>query len=835
MKLERISRQTSSRAGHALRVLTAGSTGRQPRRDLSKTPSRSGALLLASLAAPSPRLWLLAGAALGLALPTATLAQDVDGVVVTARKREERLQDVPIAITVASAAQLEARGAVDLTDVGALAPNVIIRTGGVTSGSSSAANVAIRGIGQSDFTINTEPAVGVYLDGVYLGRTLGSILELSDVERVEVLRGPQGTLFGRNTIGGAISLVSKAPKLSETSGSLALTGGERDFRQARAVANLPLGERVALRLSGVYRHRDGYVDALQYDDLKLGGEELWAVRAALRLQPSDAVTFDLALDYSERRDPPAAVVALDLGDLSATNSGSTGGAAAFFNSGVGPRPTAIAPYISTGAPRCGSDAAFRDASRSCYGVAWLAGTSGNNSVWVNRAGQRVTPRNRLDIFGGSLSAAWDLGPVTLRSITAWRDFSSTFNNDLDFTPFVIFHNNHARPFKQHQFSQELQAVGSAFGGRLDYVLGAYGFDESGEEQIDLLAPGEIPPPLAAALAPGLPFFQNTPRRIDNTSLAVFAHGVFAITERLKLTAGARWSRDEKDYEVELLRIAGSVPPSRGFQKTEEWTPMVSLAYQATPDLLAYATYSRGYRQGGFAARFLGGLPNPLPSFAPEFVDSYEAGLKTAWFDRRLTVNAAVFRTDYSDIQVNATTPVLPGFTLNLASAELTGFEIEAAAQLGSGFSFEGSVGYVHDNITEVAPNTTTFGGTNVVTPITVDSQLPGPDWQVRVALAHQTPLAGGQLRSRVELFHESSDYFNIANNAQTRRGGFEQLDASTAFTPDHGRWTLMAGVHNLFDETIFNNVALSSASGALHGSLSRRREAYAQVTYRFGR
>jgi len=220
--------------------------------------------------------------------------------------------------------------------------------------------------------------------------------------------------------------------------------------------------------------------------------------------------------------------------------------------------------------------------------------------------------------------------------------------------------------------------------------------------------------------------------------------VLSITDRLKLTAGARWSRDEKDYAVELIRIAGSVPPSTGKQQTEEWTPTVSLAYQATRDFLAYATFSRGYRQGGFAARFLGGLPNPLPSFGPEFVNSYEVGVKSAWLGRRLVVNLAAFRADYSDIQVNATTPTLPGFTLNLAKAELTGFEAEASADIGAGFTFEGSVGYVHRELVEVAPNTTTFAGTNVVTAITTASKLPGPDWQARVAISRDMTLAGGR-------------------------------------------------------------------------------------------
>ncbi|HWU15260.1 MAG TPA: TonB-dependent receptor, partial [Caulobacter sp.] len=204
----------------------------------------------------------------------------VDEIIVTARRRAETLQQAPISIAAFPGQDLERRGAAALADL-PLA-NLSIREGGSTSGAGFTPVMSIRGVGQTDFTINTDPGVGVYLDGVYLGRTVGSVLDLLDVERVEVLRGPQGTLFGRNTIGGAVRIISRAPKVADGFTSrISVAAGEGDYRQFRVAAGGPLGDRVALRLSAVARQRGGYVDALQYDDLKLGQENL---RAALAQQ-----------------------------------------------------------------------------------------------------------------------------------------------------------------------------------------------------------------------------------------------------------------------------------------------------------------------------------------------------------------------------------------------------------------------------------------------------------------------------------------------------------------------------------------------------------------------
>lgn len=755
-------------------------------------------------------------------------------IIVTARKREENLQNTPIAITAISAAQLEARGAVDLTAMQNVAPNLTLKTGGGTSGATFTPIINIRGIGQGDFTINTDPGVGVYIDGVYLGRSVGSVLDLADVQRVEVLRGPQGTLFGRNTIGGAISVVSKAPDPRETSGSFSIAGGSREFAQIRGSLNLPLAENLALRVSAMARHRGGYVDALQYDDLKLGGEKLWAVRAALRWQPTDNLTIDLAVDHTERRDPPSASIPLQLGDVSPGQTGVTGALSNAFNRGQGPAPIARLPWISADAPRCATDAAFRNSSLSCYGNAWLAGTSGNNSVWQDRAGNKINPVNKLNLTGYVGTVALDTGIGTLKSITAYREFDSTFYGDLDFTPYSIFTNNNM-PFNQQQFSQEFQLVGSAFGDRLDYVLGLYYFNEKGDQAVDLLAPGNIPAAQAAALAPFLPYFQTTTRTVDNTSKAAYAQLTYAITDRLKLTGGLRYTDETKDYFVSQFRSVGPLQSATGIQGTKIWTPMANLAWQATDDVLLYATYSEGYRAGGFAARFSGGLISPLPSYEPEYVTSYEAGVKSTLFDRRLTLNLAAFRIDYRDIQVTATTPGLAGFVLNLADARFTGFEAEARAVLGGGFTANLSAGYTKKELTNVAPGTVSSEGTNAVVAITADSVLPGPAWQLNAQLAHRLEFDnGGRLDTSFDVHYESKDSNSVANYDIIVQPGYAEAEARIAYTWPNDRFTLALGARNLFDKEYFTTKTLSSSSAAVYGTLARPREVYAQFTYRFG-
>jgi len=768
----------------------------------------------------------------GEAAAQVSQASGLDEVVVTARRREETLQQSPMSIAAFAGQELERRGAADLADLPVA--NLSIRAGGSTSGAGFTPVMSIRGVGQTDFTINTDPGVGVYLDGVYLGRSIGSVLDLLDVERVEVLRGPQGTLFGRNTIGGAVRIISRIPTVSDgVTGKVSIAAGERGYRQFKAVAGGPLSDGAALRVSAVVRQRGGYVDALQYDDLELGDEDMRAARAALRWQPAGALTLDLAADYTRRRDAPAANVALRLGGLSDTSPAPTGANATFFNSGRGPPTISRPPLVSVDAPRCANDAAFRNASLTCYGDAWVA-ERGNNSVWTDRQGRRITPTNALEVWGQSLTVDWDSPLGRLTAISARRAFDSTFYNDFDFTPYAIFHNNNV-PYKQRQWSHEAQLSGSAWGGALDYVVGGYVFRERGVEYVDQLTPGDVPAGQASALAAALPYFQTTGRHIDNRSKALFGQLTVSASRRLHLTAGLRLTDETKDYRVEQIRAAGPQLSATGRQSSTIWTPSFNVAYEASRDVLIYGAYAEGYRAGGFASRFPGGLPTPLPSYGPEFVDSYEVGLKMTALDRRLVVNLAAFRMYYDDIQVTAAVPNLPGFTLNLGSAEFTGFEAETTFAVTPRLVAGVFVGHTHKDLTEVAPGTTSGGGTNVAVPITTDSRLPGPAWQAGLMLTHDADLRNGaRLTTRLDVSYESDDASAVANYSLIVRKAHAVANLRLTYVPPREEWEIAVGARNLFDERYFTTKNLSPAAGSASGTLGRPRETYVEVSRRFG-
>ena len=278
----------------------------------------------------------------GVSVPTIAQAADpavnrdslaIEEIVVTARKREENLQDTPIAITAVNGAELEARGASDLSAIESLAPNVHFSASQPTSGLSGATTVFIRGIGQRDFTINIDPAVGVYFDGVYVGRSIGALMDLVDIERVEVLRGPQNTLFGRNTIGGAISVLTKAP--SRTFGGWVKAAGGDDSRaEVAGSVNIPISDAVRASVTAFYRHQDGYVKALQYNDVKLGEDDIKGARAKVVFDFSEKVSLEIAGDLARSSNTPGPVVPVVLNTLLPVGTVGTGPFNTFFNNSL---------------------------------------------------------------------------------------------------------------------------------------------------------------------------------------------------------------------------------------------------------------------------------------------------------------------------------------------------------------------------------------------------------------------------------------------------------------------------------------------------------------------
>ncbi|HKX23256.1 MAG TPA: TonB-dependent receptor plug domain-containing protein, partial [Rhizorhapis sp.] len=364
-----------------------------------------------------------------MAAEQGNITSGLEDIVVTARKVRENLQDTPIAITALSQAALEQRQMTNIASIDRFAPNVAFNTSSPISGTRSSASVFIRGVGQTDFTLTTDPGVGIYLDGVYIARSIGSVLDILDVERVEVLRGPQGTLFGRNTIGGAISLTSRRPG-QKLSAQASVTTGSFDRLDVKASADIPITGTLSSSVSVARFTSKGYIDRPYIGD-KTGGDNRWAGRIALAWTPSSTFRLDLSADGTRVREKSCC------GELVAVYPGLF----AQFHNAV------IAPGL---VPELGAAAFFNEQSLP-------------TKAFQDNSGFAVP--STLDLWGVSASAEWDAtDSLTAKSITAYRELDSTNGRDADHSPVVIGQTFDI--YNSHQFSQEFQLLGKLFDNRV---------------------------------------------------------------------------------------------------------------------------------------------------------------------------------------------------------------------------------------------------------------------------------------------------------------------------------------------------------------------------------
>lgn len=745
----------------------------------------------------------------------------VEEVVVTARKREENLQETPIAITAVGGAQLQARGAVDLTAVETIAPNVHFSASQPTSGLSGATAVFIRGIGQRDFTINIDPAVGVYFDGVYVGRSIGALMDLVDIERVEVLRGPQNTLFGRNTIGGAISVVTKSPG-KDFGGQIKAGGGQDGYRELSGNVNIPISDRMRASFGAFYRHQDGFVKALQYKDVMLGEDDVKGARIKLHFDVTDAITFEVAGDLARNHNTTSAIVPLRLNNLLPVGTTGTGPFNSVFNNSL----------VLSGDAACRTTAG-QATNPKCFGPVWLPSSDlASNAVFTDRTGAKVDPNNQLDTNGisATLGAKTPLGQF--KSISAYRDFNAVTYNDLDFTPYLLFANSHPE-FSQHQFSQEFQLVGTMAGDRLDYVVGYYYFEERGLERIY----NQVITAFNATTNPGA-LAQDIFRNINNHSKAVYGQATWHVTDAITLTAGARYTDSTKGFTIKNILPTGAVDgPYAGKKQFDKVNPTATLGWKPNSSTYLYATYSEGFRDGGYAARFLGVLPAVLPSYDPETVKAYEIGAKNQFFNNRLRLNLAAFRTDYRNLQVDATVPPnlqisQQSTILNLAQARIQGVEAEFDGRITDWLRVDGAVGYLDSNILSVLGGRVLTGAYA----ITADSKLPfSPEWTANLGVTATAKLQDmGRAIARVDLSYVDTQFSGIENSPEIKLRSRSFLNASLRYVPEHGPWEAALVVKNLANDRYYNQIINIQALNSTYGAPGRPRTIYATLTYRFG-
>jgi iron complex outermembrane receptor protein len=717
----------------------------------------------------------------------------VGEILVTARKREENLQETPLSISAFSADSLDARGITKVDKVAAIAPNVVFQNTPTYSGTTSNAVIYIRGVGQNDFTPAIEPGVGLYVDGVYIGRSIGSVLDLVDVERIEVLRGPQGTLFGRNTIGGAISITSSKPD-EDFGGKVDVKLGTDARFNARGSLNVPISDELFSKFTVASFQQDGYV--IRPDGKELGDDDTLAARGAMRWVPSDAVEVNFSMDYSrdDESGPPIVLTGVDFFGApppAAPSQAVTNNVIASIIAGAAAPP---------GDPTyCASDPAGQ-VDPLCYNAQWVQPVGGKRNF-----GNGDT-YSETDIWGASLTIDWDLGAYQVKSISSYRKLDAEFAVDQDGSPVSIGTYTDGSPifigqlldlYEQEQVSQELQVLGSAFDSRLEWLLGAYYFTEDSDN---------INPVKFTAVR------VQSGGHYQADSWALFGQGTYALTDQLKLTAGIRYSDDQKDFLpdqfIEALNPflppgalpppgTPTLPPVTVTTESSEVLPLITLSFQWTPDLLTYASYSEGYKAGGFTQRIFP-PEESTPIFDPEFVKSYELGAKWTGWEDRLRLNGAVFFSDYEDLQLSVADETRVGpFTTNAGDAEIKGLELELALVPANDWAINAAVGLTDAEYTRLAGN---------VRGLTLDTEFGQiSKWSASASIEKRIGLGGaGAVVPRIDWTYRS-DYITNVTNIPSPQFGLEEPDLhlvnlSGTWTNSDENLAVTLGIDNLTDE-----------------------------------
>ncbi|GLV30666.1 TonB-dependent receptor [Sphingobium sp. TomTYG75] len=711
---------------------------------------------LIALAAPGAALSQTAAAG-------ADAASDSD-IVVTARRREERLQDVPIAVSAVDASALNSRGLDNVTQISQIAPNIQFTPG--QGGNSGGIAPFIRGVGENDFIITSDPAVGVYIDGVYVARTFGATTELLGIDRIEVLRGPQGTLFGKNTVGGAINIVSAVPG-REQKIEADLRYGSFNTVRGRVYAETPLSDSWSLGVAALGEFGEGWQKIPSGDNL--GNRNVVAGKLALHYD-GEGLDAVLQVDGLHRRQHSAP------------------------HSMIAFTPTFFSILQSTFLAPC------------CTVPGDIDRTDSNSEL----------NKDQTDAVNASLTLTKDLGGATLKSITAYRYVDALFGRDGDASSTVNYagdiHDERAR-----QISQELQ-LSLDLGGRGTLLLGAFAYREKTRDNTRLIvadglfdalvAAGLDPFPTPDGPVPASAFdfnidFRNR-QRTDN--LALFANGNYELTDGLSLELGARYTWEKKKFFQSAMRIYSGEPllagtPSYTLEKSwDAFTPRASLSYKFRPNLMTYVSYSRGFRSGGFNGR-----PTSLEeigSYDPEHLTSYEAGLK-AGFGRIATINLAVFRNEYRDQQilvstVSPTTGLIVVRNENAGRSRIQGIELEGAFKVSPRFTVTGALGLLDAKYLEYV---SVIGG--VPTDVSNRKLKQAPDITANASAVYQAPLSDnveGVLR--LDAAYKSQVFVDAENTPLLRQPDHAILNASAELRFADSGLSVRVGVDNITDRRI---------------------------------
>lgn len=774
----------------------------------------AGALVSARVVAPLVGLGVLLGAPAAIASDSSeSQAVQTQGtleeIIVTARKRSESLEAAPVAVSAFSTADLEARSITDITGIAAATPNLSLFASANGGGGGNVAQASIRGVGQSDFLPTAEPGVGIYVDGVYLGRTIGGILSMADMQQIEVLRGPQGTLFGRNSVGGAINVTTRGPSFNPE-GYVDVSGGNFSLLQLEGAAGGALvPERVAGRIAVQYRDERGYQSSPNFP-YKWGNEDKLSARGQLLFQVSETWSARLAVD--------------------------------FYHQNQQSQPSALLGIIPSGFPAPGTAPNLFDLwnfSTTAFGGPLKAPPVLPSDV-VPRSNPFVVSKtgpsgDYARIWGTSATIDGALGGgAHFKSITAYRSLHDDFAEDADAVlPEVAYDSDHER---QWQVSQELQL--SADTARLNWLAGLFYFHEHAS---NINGGGLLQPAFEAGSPFAPPISQQQNNLLQTNSYAAFVHLTWKLTQHLNGELGVRYTSEKKNFDVSLLNLNVAalglpnigpfplyfVPPTRESASFSNVSPLAGLNYTTDGGLLLYGHYSRGFKSGTFNGR--PESPLELGVVQPETVDAYEVGAKGEFLEHRLRVNTAVFYDSYKEIQLiaveNGPNGTLP-FLLNAAKARIPGAELEVNAQVSRYLRLDWTLAYLDSEIREVDARTAAAG-------VVAGNQLRNaPRWSGSLGLETTIPLTSGDIIARVDGNTRSSQFHEATNNPLTREGGYSLLNARLAFRPHTDRWEVAIWGKNLTDKVYYNGIFIAGGTAAI-GYPVRPREYGATVRYRF--
>jgi iron complex outermembrane recepter protein len=753
----------------------------------------------------------------------------IQEIIVTAQKREQNLQDVPIVVTVVSEQLLQDTGVKDIKDLTILTPGLIV----TSTTNESITTARIRGVGTVGDNAGLESSVGIVIDGVYRPRNGVGFGDLGELQRIEVLKGPQGTLFGKNTSAGVINIITQQPEFQFRANGEVGGGNFNALDAAASVTGPIVADKVAGRLFAARRKRDGFYDVSIANgprtDTEDSDRDFYTVRGQLLFKPTDTLDIRFIADYSERDEICCTSTQLN-----------TGPSAAIIN--------ALSPDSGVSIPA--------------------------NPFARNAFSNRPTPQD-IEDRGVSMELNWDLnalGGSQLTSISAYRDWEVVSGVDADFSTADIWYRADDGRFGNEfkQASQELRLAGQA--DKLNWLVGTFyanekldsrshlAFGTVFEPYYGLLFSGGTQPGFISALsglAPGTAyplnggFFDTFDQKSD--SFAIFTNNSYAFTESLEGTIGVRYTSEDKDLDSQYLNIGGgsagcaalraniarvsqflaAAPPGtigsfyglgcgtaadpafNNFASTQnisesETSGTAKLAYRFTPDVMAYASYARGYKAAGFnldreriVSALLGpadpaSLADPDTSFPSETVDSYELGTKTTWLDQSLLVNATAFYQTFENFQLN----VFTGISFVVSSIpEVTsqGVDVDFLWRTaGQRFSLQGGATYADTKYGNFTP------GAGIPARLPNGQMSFAPKWSGSLSATYGQPI-GDSFQWRANVGAKSTSHYNTGSdlNPAKEQDAFTILNARLGFGAANDRWMLEAWGQNLTDEDYY--------------------------------